>query len=138
MVSKPSKMASRKHIYKGRRGSGYRLLLFITCIQMDADSNHSCHERIMLFCKDHHAVQAVIIEYPVVDPFRCRALVIDFFVGIRAAGDIRIQTDIPFRAGFDDPSIFGRSAAVPVFGTMISPEGALSHEVTAGFVITVW
>ncbi|WP_162205302.1 hypothetical protein [Schaedlerella arabinosiphila] len=25
---------------------------------MDADANHSGHERVMLFCMDHHAVQA--------------------------------------------------------------------------------
>lgn len=46
---------------------------------MDADSDHGGHEGIMLFRMDHHTMQAVVIEYPVIDPFRCRALIIDFF-----------------------------------------------------------
>ena len=37
---------------------------------MDADSNHGCHERIMLLCVYEHAVQAVIIEDAVIDTFR--------------------------------------------------------------------
>ena len=40
-------------------------LLFIAGIQMDADSNHGCHERIMLLCVYEHTVQSVIIEDPV-------------------------------------------------------------------------
>lgn len=82
---------------------------------MDADPNYGGHEGVVFLCMDHHAVQAIIIEDPVVDPFRCRALVIDFFVGVRAAGDFRIKPDIPFRPGLNDTAIFGRSTAVPAF-----------------------
>lgn len=46
-------------------------------IQMDADTDHGCHERIMLLCVYEHAVQAVIIEDAVVDTFRGGTLVID-------------------------------------------------------------
>lgn len=105
---------------------------------MDADTDHGGHERVMLFCMDHKAVQAIIIQDPVVDPFRCRTLVINLFIGFCPAWDIRIQTDIPFGPGLDDPAIFGRGTAVPAFGTMIFPKRAPPHEVAAGFVISVW
>lgn len=44
---------------------------------MDTDANHGGKdkERIMYFPVNHHAVQPVIIEYPVIDPFGCCALV---------------------------------------------------------------
>lgn len=41
---------------------------------MDADADHSCHKRIMLFRVYEHAVQTVIIEDAVVDTFRGSAL----------------------------------------------------------------
>ncbi len=65
-------------LWKYRRGSGVRLHLFILGIQMDAYTNHGGHERVMLFCMDHHPGQAVIIKNPIIDPLCCRALVIDF------------------------------------------------------------
>ena len=52
-------------------------LLFIAGIQMDADSNHGCHERIMLLRVYEHTVQSVIIEDAVVDTFRGGALIIN-------------------------------------------------------------
>lgn len=104
---------------------------------MDADAYHCGHERVVLFCVDHHTVQTIIIEYPVVDPFSCSALVIDFFIGIRAARDIRVQTDIPFRPGFYDPAIFRRCAAVFTFRTVVFAKRAPPHEIAAGFVIAV-
>ena len=104
---------------------------------MDADSNHGCHERIMLLCVYEHAVQTVIIEDAVVDAFCGGALVIDLLISIRAAGDIGVKPDIPFGPGLDDSPIFGIRAGVFTFGTMFFPVGAAPHEVTAGFVITI-
>lgn len=69
---------------------------------MDTDSDHGGHERVMLFCMDHKAVQAIIIQDPVVDPFRCRTLVINLFIGFCSTWDIGVQTDIPFGSGLDD------------------------------------
>lgn len=100
---------------------------------MDADSNHSGHERVVFFCMDHHTV----VQDPVVDPFRCRTLVINLFISFCPTWDICVQTDIPFGSGLDDPAIFGRSTAVFTFGTMVFPERAPLHETAAGFVIAV-
>ena len=105
---------------------------------MDADANHSGHERVMLFCMDHHAVQAIIIQDPVVDPLRCRPLVINPFISFCPAWDLCVQADIPFRPGLDDPAVFRRSTAVFTFCTMVFPERAPPHEVAAGLVIAVW
>ena len=104
---------------------------------MDADANHGCDERIMLLCVYEHAVQAVIIEDAVVDTFRGGALLIDFLISIRAAWDIGVKPDIPFRSGLDDSPIFGIRAAVPAFGAVFFPIRAAPHKVTAGFVITI-
>ena len=41
-------------------------------------------------------MQAVIIEDAVVDTFRGSALLIDFLIGICAAGDISVEPDIPY------------------------------------------
>lgn len=57
---------------------------------MDADADHSGKERIMTFAVYHHAVQVVIIQDAVVDPLGCCALAVDFFIGLCAAGNIRI------------------------------------------------
>lgn len=61
----------------GELHEGCLYLLVIVGIQMDADTDHGCHERIMLLCVYEHAVQAVIIEDAVVDTFRGGTLVID-------------------------------------------------------------
>lgn len=104
---------------------------------MDADSNYGCHESIMLLCVYEHTEQPVIIEDAVVDSFCGGALVIDLLISICAAGDIGVKLDIPFGPGLDDSPIFGISAGVFTFGTVIFPIGAAPHEVTAGTVITV-
>ena len=104
---------------------------------MDADSNHGCHERIMLLCVYEHTVQSVIIEDAVVDTFRGGALIINLLISICAAGDVGVKPDIPFGPGLDDSPIFGIGAGVFTFGTVFFPIGAAPHEVTAGFVITV-
>ena len=46
---------------------------------------------------DHHPVQFVVIQDPVVDSFCCGALVIDLLKGFCPAGDICVETYIPFR-----------------------------------------
>ncbi len=74
-------------------------LLFIAGIQMDADSNHGCHERIMLLCVYEHTVQSVIIEDAVVDTFRGGALIINLLISICAAGGHRCKAGYPIRAG---------------------------------------
>ena len=102
---------------------------------MDADTDHGCHERIMLLCMYEHAVQAVIIKDAVVDTFRGGALFIDFLISIGTTGESRVKPDIPFRPGLDDPSVFGIRAAVFTFGTVRFPIGAAPHEITGGFVI---
>lgn len=73
---------------------------------MLADADHGCHERVMLFRMDFQPVQAIIIEDPVIDAFRCGTQFINLYIGIRAMGDIRVKTDIPFRPGFYDLVIF--------------------------------
>ena len=83
----------------------YRLLL-VAGIQMDADSNDSSEERIVFFSVDHKPMKTIIVEDPVVDAFGCSSLIVDFFVGIRSAWNIRIKADIPFRFCFYDTSIF--------------------------------
>ena len=104
---------------------------------MDADTDHGCHERIMLLRVYEHAVQAVPIEDAVVDTFRGSALLIDFLIGIHTAGDIGVKPDIPVGPCLDDPPIFGIRAGVFTFGTMFFPIGAAPHEVTAGFVVAI-
>ena len=112
-------------------------MLFIACVQMDADANHGRHEGIMLLCVYEHAVQAVIIEDAVIDTFRGSTLFIDLLISICAAWDIGVKPDIPFGSGLDDPPIFGIRAAVFAPGTMFFPIGTAPHEVTAGMVITI-
>lgn len=68
---------------------------------MDADANHGGKKRIVFFPMYHHTVEPIVIKDPVVDPFGGRALSIDLFIGIGAAGDIGIQADIPVRSCFD-------------------------------------
>ena len=104
---------------------------------MDADANHGCHERIMLLCMYEHAVQTVIIEDAVVNTFRGGALLIDLLISICAAGDIRVEADIPFGPCLDDSSIFGIRAVVSAFGAVLFPIRAAPHEVAAGPVIPI-
>ena len=105
---------------------------------MDADSNHGCHERIMLLRVNEHAMQAIIIENTVVDAFRGGALFIDLLISICAPGEIGVKPYIPIRVGFDDPAIFGIRTGVFTFGTMIFSIGAAPHKVTAGLVKPIW
>lgn len=49
----------------------------------------------MLLPMNHEPMESIIIEDPVVDAL-CRCpLGIDFLIGLRAAGGIRIKADIP-------------------------------------------
>ena len=104
---------------------------------MDADADHGCHERIMLFCVDEHAVQAIAVEDTVIDTLRGSPLVIDLLISICAAWDFRIKPDVPFRPGLNDPPIFGSRAAVSAFGAVFFSVRAAPHEVTGGSVITI-
>ena len=107
-------------------------LLFIAGIQMEADANYGCHERIMLLCVYEHLV--LIIEYAVVDMLRGGTLVIDLLIGICAAEDIGIKPDIQFRPELDVLSVFVRSTAVLTFGTVLFSIEAVPHKVTVGVV----
>ena len=109
----------------------------MTGIQVDADADHGCHERIMLLCMYEHAVQSIIIEDAVVDTFRGGALIINVLIRICAAGDIGVKPDIPFGPGLYDSPIFGTGAGVFTFGTVFFPIGAAPHEITAGSVIAI-
>ena len=104
---------------------------------MDADPDHGGHERVVLFCMDHHAVQAIIVQDSVVDSFRCRTLAVNLFIGFCPARDICVQTDIPFKPGLDDPAIFGRSTAVFTCYAMFFPKRTPPHKVATGFVIAI-
>ena len=104
---------------------------------MDADADHGRHAGIMFLRVYEHTVQAVIIEDAVVDAFRGGTLFIDILISICAAGDIRVEPDIPFGPGLDDSPVFGIRAAVFAFGTVIFPIGTAPHEVTAGIVIAI-
>ena len=64
--------------------------MLAACIKMDTDADHSGEERIMFFSMYLHSVQAIVIEYPVIDPFCGSTLAVDFFVSICTAWNIRI------------------------------------------------
>lgn len=109
---------------------------------MEAYSNHSCHEGIMLFSVYHEPVQPIIIEDTVIDTFRCGTLLIYFFVSFRTSWDICVQPDVPFRPGFDDAAIFGRGAAAfafcfVVFSIRTAPHLA-SNMAFGTVIIPVW
>ncbi len=105
---------------------------------MQAYSDHGCHERIMFFRMDEHALQAVTVQDVVIDAFRGSAMVIDLLISVRATRDFGVKPDVPFGAGLDDPPISGIRAAVFAFETVVFAIRAAPHEVSAGFVITVW
>ena len=46
---------------------------------MDAYPDDHSHERIMLFRVDHHGVKPVMVQDPVIDPFRAGAVIIGAF-----------------------------------------------------------
>ena len=60
----------------------YGLLLFITRVQMDADSDHGGHKRVMFFCMYHHTVQTVVVQDAVVDTLRGGTLVINLLISV--------------------------------------------------------
>lgn len=117
--------------------SGFLQKLLIPGIQMKADANHGCEKRIMFLPVDDHPVQAIIIQDPVVDALGCCALVINFFVGISAAWDLRVETDIPLRPGLDDTAILCRGTAILTFRCMMFAQRAAPHEAAAGTVRAV-
>lgn len=88
---------------------------FITGIKMNADPDHGCKERIVFLPVDHEPVQCIIIQYAVIDPFRCSALLVNLFIGIGPPGNFCEQTDIPFGFCFYNPAIFGTGTVYRAF-----------------------
>lgn len=104
---------------------------------MDADADDHGHERIMLFRMDHHRVKLVMVQNPVVDPFRAGAVIIGIFPFLCSPGDRRIQPDVPFGFCMDGPSVrrigagtaagsnpsqnIGAAPLNGMFGSVISP-----------------
>ena len=101
---------------------------------MEADADHGCLERIMLFYVDEHAVQAIVVEDAIIDTLRGSPLAIDLFIRICAAEDIGVEPDVPLRPGFYYPSIFGTRVAVSAFGAVFFSIGVAPHAVTNGYV----
>lgn len=105
---------------------------------MDADADYGGKERVVLLPVYPHAVEPIVIENPVVDPFSGCALVIDFLISLCAAGNICIQADIPVRSCFDDPSVFSRGTGTAAFCCMFFTERTAPHEISGAFIISVW
>ena len=82
-------------------------------------------------------MQAIIIQYPVIDSLGCSTLAVNFLVGIRSARHICIKPDVPFWPGLYDTTIFGRRTVMCTFGGMVFPIRTSPHKASSGFVITV-
>lgn len=63
---------------------------------MDAYPDDHSHERIMLFRVDYHGVKPVMVQNPIIDPFRAGAVIIGAFPFFCAPGYRSIQPDVPF------------------------------------------
>ncbi len=113
-------------------------VLLKACIQMYADSDHGCHEGIMFFPVDHHAVQSIIVQDTVIDPFRSGALAVNLLICSCTTWDCCIKADIPVRFCLYSPSIGRRRALVVTVVHFSHDERAAPHELSAGLVITVW
>lgn len=87
---------------------------------------------------NHEAMQAVIIEDPVVDAFRSGSLVIDLFISFRATRHICIKTDIPIRSCFYNTAIFNGGTAVFAFANMLFSKGTPPHKIALCFIIAIW
>ena len=74
---------------------------------MYADTDGHCHKRIMFFCMDAHGMQPVVIQYPVIDPFRCSPVIIDFFPFSGSAWNWCIKADVPVGFRMDGSAIAG-------------------------------
>ncbi len=110
--------------------------LFVLGIQVDADTDGHCYERIMLFKMDAHRVQFVVVQDAVVDPLGCRPVVVDFFPLCCSLWNRRVKADVPIRLGMDGPAIFGfRAGTVAVVHFFQSKRAAPFDRVLA-LVIT--
>ncbi len=87
---------------------------------------------------DHHAVQPIIIQDTVIDPFRSGALVVNLLICNCTTWNCCIKADIPVRFCLYNPSIGRRRALVVTVVHFSHDERAAPHELSAGFVITVW
>ena len=88
---------------------------------MDADTDHGCYERIIFFCVDENAVQAIVVKDMVNDTLRGSPLIIALLISICAAWDLCIKPDVLLRLGSNDSLIFGSRAVVSVFGAVFFP-----------------
>lgn len=104
---------------------------------MKADTNHGCHERIMLFSVDFQQMQTVVIQDSVIDTFGSCALLIDLFIGIRSVGHICVNADVPFEFSFYDSPVSRRRTVLPAFGCMLFPVRTAPHQAASGFVKTI-
>ena len=72
---------------------------------MDVDTDDHGEERIALSGMYAHAMQMVIIKYPVIKPFAGSTVVVDSLIFIRTPGDRSIEADIPVRFCIDTAAI---------------------------------
>ena len=72
---------------------------------MNIDADDHSEERIPLSGMDAHAVQTVIIEYPVIYPFTGSTVVVDLLIFLRASGYRSIEADVPVQFCIDTPAI---------------------------------
>ena len=62
---------------------------------MDVDTDNHSEERIPFSGVDAHAMQMVIIQYPVINPFAGSTVVVDSLIFLRPSGDRGIKPNIP-------------------------------------------
>ena len=72
---------------------------------MDIDADDHGEEGIPLPGMDAHAMQMVIIEYPVVYPFARSAVTVGLLIFLRSPRDRGIEPDVPVRLGVDTAAI---------------------------------
>ena len=88
-------------------------LCFLPCallqpgIQMNIDADDHGEERIPLSGMDAHAMQMVIIQHPVINPFARSTVVVNSLKFFRTPGHRSIEPDIPVWFCVDTPAIGG-------------------------------
>lgn len=80
---------------------------------MDIDADDHGEEGIPLPGMDAHAMQMVIIEYPVVYPFARSAVTVGLLIFLRSPRDRGIEPDVPVRLGVDTAAIGGGGTCFP-------------------------
>lgn len=83
---------------------------------MDVDAGNHCEEGVTFSGMDSHAMQMVVIQYPVVDPFTACPVIVDFPIFFRAPGNRSVKPGVP--SGFRiDTSAIGRRGTGFLAGT---------------------